>query len=167
PGTPIMTNPDEIEPIEIGTWEQLRSGGDIAILAVGSMVEPALKAAKLLEEKGVSSEIINARFVKPLDEKMLDELIARHDRWLTVEENVVAGGFGSAVLESLHLRMSEDADAVRVRLMGIPDRFTEHGTREEVLVDVHLSAADIVETAIGFLSESHPDTINAVPAPLS
>ena len=159
PGTPICENVDEIEPVEIGTWEKLKKGTDLAILAVGAMVEPALKAAEVLGANGISTEVVNARFVKPLDEEMLDDLISRHNRWVTVEENVVAGGFGSAVLEALHLRTSDAADAVRVRLMGIPDRFTEHGTREEVLADVHLTASDIVETAQSFLSDQHGENV--------
>ena len=142
----MIESVDEIEPIEIGTWEQLRPGTDAVLLAVGSMVQPALKAADLLVVDGIDVEVVNARFVKPLDEAMLDDLISRHDRWLTIEENVIAGGFGAAVLESLQGRESDPADAVCVRLMGIPDRFTEHGSRDEVLADVGLTAADIVST---------------------
>lgn len=153
PGVAVLENSDDIEPIEIGTWETLETGSDVVILAVGAMVERALGAAQKLSEHGISAEVVNARFVKPLDEAMIDDLIVRHKRWLTVEENVVAGGFGSAVLESLHARATNVADCVRVQLMGIDDRFTEHGTREEVLADVNLTATNIAEAARQLLSE--------------
>jgi 1-deoxy-D-xylulose-5-phosphate synthase len=146
PGAPLLESVDDIQPLEIGTWEQLQSGTNVAILAVGSMVQSALEAAEVLTAEGISVEVVNARFVKPLDENMLDDLITRHSKWLTIEENVVAGGFGAAVLESLQRRNSDAADAIQVRLMGVPDRFTEHGTRTEVLTDAGLTVADIVDT---------------------
>ncbi len=141
PGVPLIEDVNDIEPIEIGTWEQVREGTDAVILAVGAGVEWSLHAANELAAEGISVEVVNARFVKPLDEAMLDKLVERHTTWLSVEENVVAGGFGAAVMESLAGRTT--ANPIAVHAMGIPDRFTEHGTRDEVLADIHLTPGEI------------------------
>jgi 1-deoxy-D-xylulose-5-phosphate synthase len=148
PGVPLIEKPEQIEPIEIGTWETVRPGGDVVVLAIGSMVQPALEAADELAEDGLAVEVVNARFAKPLDESMIGELLARHGTWLTVEENVLAGGFGSAVVECLEAR--GQLRSRTVHRIGIPDSFTEHGTREEVLQDVGLTAPDIARAVRRF-----------------
>jgi 1-deoxy-D-xylulose-5-phosphate synthase len=115
---------DPPEMIPLGRWEVLAEGEDLAVLAVGSTVQPALEAAERMREKGKGVRVINARFVKPLDEALLRETAERCKVIVTVEENVLAGGFGSAVLERLH-RIG--LQGVRVRLLGIPDCFVEQG----------------------------------------
>jgi 1-deoxy-D-xylulose-5-phosphate synthase len=124
----------------MGTWEVLREGADAAILAVGSMVYPALNAAQLLSQKSVEVSVINCRFVKPLDDTILMEAAESHPLLVTVEENVLAGGFGAAVLEFLE---HEGKWGTRICRMGLPDRFIEHGARNELLSGLSLDAQGI------------------------
>ncbi len=111
--------------IEIGTWEELIEGEDAVILAVGYPVYQAVKASENLYKQGIRVGVVNARFVKPLDEKMLLDLARRYDLFITVEDNVVMGGFGSAVLEFF----ARKGILKRVINLGIPDRFIEHGNQ--------------------------------------
>jgi 1-deoxy-D-xylulose-5-phosphate synthase len=110
--------------LELGKGEMLKPGKDIAILAVGSMVYPALNAANILAAEGIDAAVFNARFVKPLDDQMISELALNTTRLLTIEENVLAGGFGSGVLDVLAKSRSSQ---VKVERMGLPDHFVEHG----------------------------------------
>jgi 1-deoxy-D-xylulose-5-phosphate synthase len=128
----------------MGSWEKLYEGKNLAILAVGSMVHPALGAAFELEKEGIQTEVISARFVKPLDEQMLDLLFSRFDKIITVEENALSGGFGSAVLEFAE---SRNINNVSIKRMGIPDRFIEHGSRGQLLADLGLDREGIIQTA--------------------
>ena len=111
----------------LGEWEQLADGTDVMFLAVGSMVQAALQASIELMGKGVSAGVIDARFVKPLDEKLLMQAASHAGLLATLEENVRAGGFGEAVEDCLRRRGS----AVRVLNFSVPDRFIGHGTVEE------------------------------------
>lgn len=111
-------------PIEIGKGEVLREGKDVLIVAIGSTVEPSLQAADRLREVGIDASVINSRFLKPLDGDLICEWAGRTKKVLTVEENVLAGGFGSAVLE---LFQERGLLSIPVRRLGIPDRFIEHG----------------------------------------
>ncbi len=126
-----------IHPIEMGKGILVQSGKDLLIISIGVMYWPALQAAKLLESKGISVGLINARFVKPLDEKLIFEEAMKAKRVLTVEDNTVLGGFGSAVKEVL-----ADKD-VLVRSIGIKDFFPEQGERKELLKKYGLSAEHI------------------------
>jgi 1-deoxy-D-xylulose-5-phosphate synthase len=128
--------------LPIGTWEVLRPGKDGAILAVGPMTGPALKAAESLAARGVDVEVVNCRFVKPLDEAYLAARMPAFSRVLTVEEGVVQGGFGSAVLE-WKAAMGVPATVV---LMGLPDRYIAHGPRARLLEDLGLTAEGIERT---------------------
>jgi 1-deoxy-D-xylulose-5-phosphate synthase len=119
----------DIRPLEIGKSELLRDGKDIAILAIGSTVMPALKAAQELAPLGIDAAVVNARFVKPLDRDLLVGVLSSVPRALTVEDNVVAGGFGSAVAE---LMADEGIAGVSLRRLGVPDRFIPHGTQDEL-----------------------------------
>ncbi|HEY2988440.1 MAG TPA: 1-deoxy-D-xylulose-5-phosphate synthase [Candidatus Binatia bacterium] len=119
----------EIRPLEIGKGELLRQGKDIALIAVGNTVMPALKAAQDLAPLGIDAAVVNARFVKPLDRDLLADLLARIPRAIVVEDNVIQGGFGSAVLELL---ADEGIAGVNVRRLGVPDRFIPHGTQDEL-----------------------------------
>jgi 1-deoxy-D-xylulose-5-phosphate synthase len=125
-------------PIEIGQWEELRRGEDVALLAVGRMVDAADKAATLLGEQGVRAGVINARWVKPLDPR-LPEWAERYDMLVTVEDNVLTGGFGAAVLESL----AGEGLAGKVRLLGLPDEFQPHGNAAAILARNGLDADSI------------------------
>jgi 1-deoxy-D-xylulose-5-phosphate synthase len=110
--------------LEIGKGELLREGDDVVIVAIGSTVVSALRAADVLEEMGIRPAVINARFLKPLDAELIVDWVARTGRVVTVEENVLQGGFGSAVLELLQEKGLHD---IRVKRLGIPDLFVEHG----------------------------------------
>lgn len=111
-------------PLEIGKAEVLMEGDDIAIIAVGNTVYPALEGAEMLRVDGISPCVINTRFIKPLDENLILTVASRIKKIVTVEENVLAGGFGSAVLECLNKAGLTD---VTVRRIGIEDEFVEHG----------------------------------------
>ena len=123
-GVPLDDKPSIIR---VGEAEVLRTGIDVAILAVGHTVQSALRAADILERKGVQATVVNARFVKPLDVRLIVSLANRVKRLVTVEENSLAGGFGSAVLELLEERKIRDAQVKRI---GLPDEFVEHGTQQ-------------------------------------
>jgi 1-deoxy-D-xylulose-5-phosphate synthase len=127
----------EMKAIPIGRGELRREGKRVAILAFGAMLEPALQAAAEL-----NATVANMRFVKPLDRDLVFRLATSHDLIVTVEENVVAGGAGSAVEEAL---AAEDF-AVRVFALGLPDRFVEHGDPAQLLADCGLDAAGIVRS---------------------
>ena len=119
----------EIRPLEIGKGELLRPGKDLAILALGATVMPALKAAQDLAQLGIDAAVVNARFLKPLDRDLLVGLLAEVPRAITVEDHVLQGGFGSAVVELL---ADEGMTGVTVRRLGVPDRFIPHGTQDEL-----------------------------------
>lgn len=113
--------------LPLGQGELLEDGQDLAILAIGSTVYPALAAAEQLAGEGVGCAVVNARFVKPLDSRLILDLANRTGRLLVVEENALPGGFGSAVLELLSRAGARDT---KVECLGLPDRFIEHGTQE-------------------------------------
>jgi 1-deoxy-D-xylulose-5-phosphate synthase len=119
----------EPEIIPRGQWERLEPGEQAVILAVGNMVEPALQAARHLKTEGLSVAVVNARFIKPLDEPLLQELAGRYPLLITVEENVLLGGFGSAVLEALQ---RGGGKRPRIRSLGVPDCFVPHGHPREL-----------------------------------
>ena len=127
-------------PAEWGKAAPVRKGKDLAIWGLGTGVELALAAARLLEEGGLSAAVVNARFVKPLDEALLVEQAQRFRRIVTVEEAQLAGGFGSAVLEALE---RNEVTGVEVKRVGIPDEFILHGKRELLLRDVGLTPEHI------------------------
>ncbi len=128
------------EPLEIGRAEHLRQGKDLILLAVGSMVNIALETAELLSRKGVETQVINARFIKPLDSRMLEEIAHSGKKIFILEEGVVNGGFGSAVLEFFERENLKD---VQARCFGLPDEFIEHGAREELLRKYHLTPDEL------------------------
>ncbi len=113
-----------LKSIDIGKGEVLREGTDILVLAIGSTVYPALHAAERLEEAGIRAAVINSRFLKPLDEDLICDWVKRTGKILTIEENVLQGGFGSLVLELLQ---EKGLFSVQVKRLGIPDLFVEHG----------------------------------------
>ena len=135
---------EELETLECGKAEILKRGDDIALLAVGATVYPALQAADQLEQEGVRVSVVNCRFVKPLDSELICEMARKTCRIITVEENVLAGGFGSAVLEVLQ---EHDIQCVKVKCLGIKDVFVEHGAQNVIRRKYGLDTEGIVRTA--------------------
>ncbi|MBB6635518.1 1-deoxy-D-xylulose-5-phosphate synthase [Cohnella thailandensis] len=136
-GVPMDENP---LPLPIGKWEKTREGDFAAVLAIGPMVQVAEEAADLLKREGLNVRVINARFIKPLDEEMLQELAQEHIPLLVLEETAVAGGLGSAVLEFYALQHLHN---VSVSLIGIPDLFIEHASIKEQRVEAGLTAEHV------------------------
>jgi 1-deoxy-D-xylulose-5-phosphate synthase len=134
---------ESLHTLPIGRGETIRSGSDVAILALGAMVLPAERAADLLAAEGISASVVNARFVKPLDERLVLELANRCEAIVTVEENVKAGGFGSAVLEFL---TSRDV-VVPTRVLAVPDRIFEQASQGRLRESAGLTPARIAEAA--------------------
>lgn len=145
--------------LPIGVSETLRPGRDVAILAIGTLVNHAIEAARLLQSDEISAEVVNMRFVKPLDSQLLADIATRHKFIITVEDNSVQGGFGSAVLEELN---AFGANNVRVKLHGVPDRFVEHGSLPELYQLLKIDGAGIAAVVRDFLLEEqlklNPDT---------
>jgi len=127
--------------IPVGKWEILRNGKDLAIIAIGSMVEECQKALSNLKAKGLRPILINGRFAKPLDVKMLQDIIKSVDKIITVEENTLIGGFGSGINEYC----SKIKALVKVYCMGLPDKFIEHGERHILLKVAGLDAKGITD----------------------
>lgn len=133
---------EQLLPIPIGSWETVREGKKYAILATGApMLELAFQAADMLKSEGVNPRIVNARFIKPLDENMLLEMYEEGYHIVTLEEGTVLGGFGSAVME---FYASRDIYGVKVKPIGIPDYFVEHGSPKEQRQEVGLTPERIV-----------------------
>jgi 1-deoxy-D-xylulose-5-phosphate synthase len=139
----------DIKELPIGVGERLSDGKDVAIIAIGSTVHPALEAAALLENDGIMATVVNARFVKPLDRELILSLAKECGVLVTVEENALQGGFGSAVME---LFSDERITGLRLKRIGIPDRFIEHGSQTELRRDLGLDAAGIAEAVKSFLA---------------
>ncbi|HOM15734.1 MAG TPA: 1-deoxy-D-xylulose-5-phosphate synthase [Thermoguttaceae bacterium] len=131
-------------PMEYGKAEVLSWGTDGMIIACGTLLPECVRAARRLREEGLSVGVINARFVKPLDTDTILRAVQECAWVLTVEEGCLPGGFGSAVLEAAN---EAGIDARRIRRLGIPDRFIEHGERAELLADLGLDSTGIVGTA--------------------
>lgn len=133
--------------IEIGKGEQLKMGSDLAILSIGTMATPTTKAIKLVEKSmNINIAHYDLRFLKPLDQTMLHEIGKQYKNIVTVEDGVIQGGFGSAVLEF----MSDNNYSVRVHRLGIPDSFIEHGTPDELYHMLGLDAEGIAKSCTEF-----------------
>ena len=137
----------EIAPVPYGSWEVLRSGSGMAILAVGTMVLEALAAADELAALGIEATVVNCRFLKPFDENVLRDVLDAHTHVLTVEEGTVVNGFGAFMAREIQLRAGS---RVAVRTMGLPDAFIEHGDRGLLLGEVGLDAKGIAKEAQQF-----------------
>lgn len=133
---------EEFKEIPIGSWEVLAKGMDAVILTFGTTIEMALEAAKMLAKRKISVRVVNARFIKPLDEKMLLQIFQENIPILTVEEGVLAGGFGSAVLEFAE---EQGFSNTTIKRMGIPDRFIEHGSVSQLLEEIGLTKEKIAQ----------------------
>ncbi len=136
--------------IEIGKAEVISHGEDVAILAVGSMVDYAEKASAILAESGIKCELINMRFIKPLDTKLLDDVASRFDKIVTLEENNLSGGFGSSILEYFSDQKYKN-DILRI---GIPDKFIDHGTQSELHKQIEIDPDGIASRITSFLKST-------------
>lgn len=138
----------EFQELPIGKGKVLKTGDDLAIIAIGSAVAPSVEAARLLKKKGIDCAVVNSRFAKPMDSDLTLELASKTKRLITVEENVLAGGFGSAVLSLL----SSIAD-IRVLRIGLPDEFVEHGPQKFLRAKYSLDAEGIAQRILSFFPE--------------
>jgi 1-deoxy-D-xylulose-5-phosphate synthase len=142
PKAPAFTVDGPRDPVELGRAEVVRQGEHGTLLCCGTLLQEGLAAADQLAAEGIQLEVINARFVKPIDKDMLERVLRDSPFVLTVEEAVLQAGFGSAVLEAA---IDEGWDANRIHRLGIPDRFVEHGERRELLADLGLDRDGIAE----------------------
>jgi 1-deoxy-D-xylulose-5-phosphate synthase len=148
------------EPLPIGQAEVLGHGDDLLIIAIGNMVHFAQEAQQRLKADGINVTVINGRFVKPLDEKTITELAQEIPRILTVEENAIQGGFGSAVLEMLSDQLEMP---LQIKRMGIPDRFIEHGSAGTLRSKYGLTTDGIIENVKAMLPQAKaPKSISAI-----
>ncbi|QLH54943.1 MAG: 1-deoxy-D-xylulose 5-phosphate synthase [Candidatus Kapaibacterium sp.] len=154
-GKAVGVQINKFEPIPLGKWELLYAGSDVAILGVGKMVQNILNARELLLSKGYNPTIVNARFIKPLDNEMLTQIAHTHELIITVEEGTVVGGFGSAVAEFL----SKNNFKNDLHIIGIPDRFIEHGTQDELLAMLKLDPTGIA-SQVEYLVEKRTSVLN-------
>jgi 1-deoxy-D-xylulose-5-phosphate synthase len=137
----VPETPDlPVEPLPVGRWEELRSGEDACILAIGRMVQVAGAAAEKLAAEGISCGVINARWLKPMDPR-LAQWAARYPLLLTAEDNVGTGGFGAAVLEAL----APLGLAGKVRVQALPDEFLPHGRQASILAEAGLDAEGLAK----------------------
>jgi 1-deoxy-D-xylulose-5-phosphate synthase len=142
PKGPVPSTPElPVEPLPIGRWEELRKGSDAVIFAVGRMVEVAMEAAERLELQKVSCAVVNSRWIKPVDPRIVD-WARTHPVVVTVEDNVGAGGFGGAVLETL----APHGLAGRVRVLALPDEFLPQGKASDILKEHGLDSAGVAKS---------------------
>lgn len=142
-----VTLKDHFQEIEIGKAEILKTGEEVAILAIGNMVDNALKAAEKLKNYGIDCTVVNARYVKPFDKDLVDEIVKTHSTIITVEENSRVGGFGSGISEYF----SEKSYKNDLKIIGLPDKFVTHGTQNELHKLVNLDPEGIVQQIAEFV----------------
>jgi len=145
-GVPLAT---ELHQLPIGKAEIIRQGKDMAIIAIGSTVMPSLEAAEHLAFLGIDAMVVNARFAKPLDTELILDAANYTRKMVIVEENVLSGGFGAAVLELLERAGASD---VKVKRLGIPDEFVTHGKQDFLRCLYHLDALGIARECVDFLA---------------
>ena len=148
---------DELHEIPIGKGEIVRYGDDVAILAIGNMVAPALEAAQELAAKGIEATVVNTRFAKPLDSELITSLANQIKHIVTAEENTLSGGFGSGVAKLLQESGITDA---QIRSIGIPDKFVEQGAQDILRSKYGLDAKGIAEQVLSLLRNPSPDSLS-------
>jgi 1-deoxy-D-xylulose-5-phosphate synthase len=153
-GTPL---PDRPRALEIGTGEVLRAGERVALVGYGTGVQKGMEAAALLAERGLEATVADARFAKPLDTGLLAQLAAEHDLLVTIEEGVLAGGFGSAVWETL----SDAGAAPRILRVGLPDRYVTHGKPALLHEEVGYTGEKIAERVEAAVLKPRPELAGA------
>jgi 1-deoxy-D-xylulose-5-phosphate synthase len=140
----VPTTPDlPVEALPVGRWEEVRRGSDVCFLAIGKMVGAALEAARTLEAEGIDAGVVNARWLKPMDPRLAADWARRYPVIVTAEDNVISGGFGGAVLESL----APSGLAGKVRVRALPDAFVPHARAADILAARGLDAAGLAEAA--------------------
>ncbi len=145
-----ITQDDPPLPLDIGKAQVLTQGKDVLIFGIGRTVLEALQAEKALKQDGIQATVVNARFVKPIDTQTMCSLIQETPRVITVEENVLSGGFGSAILECLN---DEGVTPIKIQRLGIPDRFVEHGSQTVLRSKYGLDAPAIAAAARQLLQQ--------------
>ena len=136
--------------IKIGTGKRLKNGEQIAILSIGAIGNEAIKAIEILEKEGLSVAHYDMRFVKPIDELLLHEVFAKFNKVITLEDGCIMGGMGSAVLEF----MADNNYTATVKRLGVPDKFIEHGTQDELYNECFYNADAIVKTVKSMVQQS-------------
>jgi 1-deoxy-D-xylulose-5-phosphate synthase len=149
----------ELKMLPIGKGELLRDGEDLVIIAIGNMVRPSLDAAEQLKAAGISAAVMNARFVKPLDEELVIRLAKKTGRVVTVEEHALQGGFGSAVIECLE---SNRVGSVKTLRIGLPDKYIEHGPQSILRQKYGLDAEGIVRSSRDFMERTRLKSVAPV-----
>jgi 1-deoxy-D-xylulose-5-phosphate synthase len=152
-GVPLKAG---FEALPIGKAETVRQGKDIAILAIGDMVAPSLQAATALSHEGIECEVVNMRFVKPLDTQVVSEIAKRFTHVLTVENNSIVGGFGGAVSECVSAAAHPGC---RVTMHGIPDHFVDHGSPAELADELRLDGPGIAAVVRSILQPASSLTV--------
>lgn len=138
-GNTYYLNKGSYQPIKVGTYEVLEEGEDILVLAIGDMVKKALEAKEILSKENINPTIVNARFLKPMDETLLHEMLKKHDKIVTIEDNVVSGGFGSRINKFI----LDNNYNVKIENIGIPDKYVEHGDVEKLFETIGMSSEQI------------------------
>lgn len=147
----------EMKALPIGSWEVLREGSDAVILTFGTTIPMALKAAEQLAYQGIDVRVVNARFIKPMDEVMLHGIMQENLPILTIEESLLQGGFGSAVLE---FAFDKKYRNVQIERIGIPDEFIEHGEVDLLLEEINVTAEEAVKRITQLVPNKQSDRVN-------
>jgi 1-deoxy-D-xylulose-5-phosphate synthase len=151
---------DEVlQSLPIGKGELLREGSDLVLIGIGQTVNTAMEAAERLEQEGVQAAVINARFIKPLDQELILSWARKTDRVMTIEENVVQGGFGSAVLEMFQESLFTPSGFMR---LGIPDTFVPHGSQSTLRNLYGIDAEGIERAALALMNTHHGQHLRAI-----
>ncbi len=153
-----VTMDAEPQALPVGRGARWKDGTAVTLVAIGNRVHPAVEAAHALDDMGISAGVLNMRFVKPLDVELLKEAAARTPRLVTIEDNVLSGGFGSAVLEALQAPGMPQTDVLR---LGLPDRFVEHGAPHLLYDAVGLSPAKLVQRIADWMRHGAPAGVSA------
>lgn len=136
----------EVPEIKYGSWEVLRSGDDLAILATGTMVDIACQTGEMLSRESIGTEVVNCRFLKPYDKKMLQDIVRKHEKIIILEEGTIVNGFGASMVSEI-FKLKSDYSG-QVKCLGIPDRFIEHGPRDLLLREIGLDRDGVYKEAL-------------------
>jgi len=149
----------ELKTLKIGKAELIKDGADAAIIAIGNVVCASIEAAKRLADEGISVAVVNARFVKPLDEELIIAFAKKTGRIITAEEHALFGGFGSAVLECLD---AKGITGIKTHRIGLPDVYIEHGTQKELRQKYGLDADGIYSSVRAFVEKTRLKAVTPV-----
>jgi len=152
-GVPLPERPQEIP---IGRGELLTQGERVALLGYGYGVQVAMRAAGILGEHGLQVTVADGRFAKPLDTELVQRLGREHELLVTVEENVLPGGFGSAVLEHLEEAFTDPQERARVMRVGLPDRYVTHGKPALLREEVGFTGEGVADRVLSALRTATP-----------